>query len=179
MTFDLVLRDARLAGAAGGPIDIGICNGRIAAMAPNLPAGRHNDSAGNNLVVPGLVETHIHLDKTCILDRCTICEGSLTEAIRETARAKRAFTEDDIYQRARRTLEKAIAEFVSGPIGVNRRFAPSAHDHIKPLAIQEIDERRGLGRVVGSITIGHHIDIGIDRGEGTPDGIPLALRLLR
>ena len=61
-----------------------------------------------NTVLPGLVETHIHLDKSCIIDRCHIVEGTLQEAICETARAKAAFTEPDIETRARRTLEKAI-----------------------------------------------------------------------
>jgi cytosine deaminase len=59
-------------------------------------------------VVAGFVETHIHLDKSCILDRCTLQAGTLAEAIAEVAAAKRGFNEDDIYQRGRRTLEKAI-----------------------------------------------------------------------
>jgi cytosine deaminase len=58
-------------------------------------------------VAPGFVETHIHLDKSRISDRCTIREGTLQEAIAETARAKGAFTEEDIVARARRTLEQA------------------------------------------------------------------------
>ena len=37
-------------------------------------------------------------------------EGTLQEAIAEVAAAKRAFTEDDVYARARRTLEKAIVQ---------------------------------------------------------------------
>jgi cytosine deaminase len=60
------------------------------------------------LVLAGFVETHIHLDKSCILDRCRSQHGTLKEAIGEVAAAKRAFTEDDAYSRARRTLEKAI-----------------------------------------------------------------------
>ena len=59
-------------------------------------------------MTPGFVETHIHLDKSCILDRCQSAEGTLQEAIAQVAAAKRAFTEDDVYARARRTLEKAI-----------------------------------------------------------------------
>ena len=56
----------------------------------------------------GFVESHIHLDKACILDRCSICEGTLAEAVRETARAKAAFTEADVYTRAARVVEQAI-----------------------------------------------------------------------
>ena len=36
--------------------------------------------------------------------------GSLDAAIAAVAAAKRAFTEDDVYARARRTLEKAILQ---------------------------------------------------------------------
>jgi cytosine/creatinine deaminase len=116
LSFDFVLRNARgvpwqtgTQPERGAVTDIGIVNGLIAEIGPGLShAGPSWDACGQ-LVVPGLVETHIHLDKTCILDRCTICEGSVQEAIRETARAKLAFTQEDIYARARRTLEKAIA----------------------------------------------------------------------
>ena len=109
MPFDLILRGARLDGHAGGPVDIGIHDGRIAAIGPDLANGDGaiEDIAGHT-VLPGLVETHIHLDKSCIIDRCRIVEGTLQEAISETARAKAAFTEADIEARARRTLEKAI-----------------------------------------------------------------------
>lgn len=60
------------------------------------------------MVIPGFVETHIHLDKSCIFDRCRIHEGTREEAIREVAAAERYFTEEDIYARACKTLEKAI-----------------------------------------------------------------------
>ncbi len=107
MPADLILRQANL--GDGAPLaDIVIREGRIAAITPpGLVAGEEISLEGG-LVLPGFVETHIHLDKSCIIDRCDLREGSLAEAIRETARAKLAFSEDDIEQRARRTLEKAI-----------------------------------------------------------------------
>jgi cytosine deaminase len=108
MSFDLLLKGARLATNPGAVVDIGIANGKIAAIAPNLADAAAIEPIGGGLVVPGLVETHIHLDKSCIIDRCSIREGSLKEAIAETARAKRAFTEDDIFERAQATLERAI-----------------------------------------------------------------------
>jgi cytosine deaminase len=108
MSFNLLLKGARLATNPGEVVDIGIGNGKIAAIAPNLADAVAIEPIGGGLVVPGLVETHIHLDKSCIIDRCSIREGSLKEAIAETARAKRAFTEDDIFERAQATLERAI-----------------------------------------------------------------------
>ncbi len=62
------------------------------------------------LVLPGLIETHVHLDKACIMDRCCLVEGSLQEAISETAKAKKGFDPEDIYQRGRQTLERAILQ---------------------------------------------------------------------
>ena len=106
--MDLILRRARPSNRAEGLFDIGIERGRIAAIEPSLAAeGREVDLDGR-LVSPGLIETHIHLDKSCILDRCKAETGDLDEAIREVAAAKRKFTPEDVYARARRTLEKCI-----------------------------------------------------------------------
>lgn len=104
---DLILRQARL--AAGAPqTDILISDGLIRAIAPNLSADCEIIDLAGALVLPGFVETHIHLDKSRVIDRCDLQEGTLVEAISETARIKRAFTEVDIETRARQTLEKAI-----------------------------------------------------------------------
>lgn len=62
------------------------------------------------LILPGLVETHIHLDKACILSRCNLSAGTLQEAISQTSKAKSEFTEDDVYQRGASVLNKAIVQ---------------------------------------------------------------------
>ena len=108
--LDLVLRNARIAGRGGGAFDIGIAGGKIAEIAPAISSDAPDEDAGGRLVMPGFVETHIHLDKSCILDRCESRKGTLQEAIAQVAAAKRAFTEDDVYARGRRTLEKAIVQ---------------------------------------------------------------------
>jgi cytosine deaminase len=106
--MDLILRNARILGRNGATFDIGIERERIAAIEPKLAAeGRELDLEGR-LVSPPFIETHIHLDKSCILDRCKAEKGDLEEAIGEVTKAKRGFTPEDVYQRARRTLEKAI-----------------------------------------------------------------------
>ena len=71
---------------------------------------RHRNSSTAVVIIPGFVDTHIHLDKSCILDRCRSQHGTLEEAIAEVAAAKRVFTEDDVYKRGSRTLEKAIVQ---------------------------------------------------------------------
>jgi cytosine deaminase len=109
MTFDLILRNARIADRPEGLLDIGIKDGGFAAIEINLPRGDAPDQNLNGrLLVPGFVETHIHLDKSCLLGRCNCEKGTLEEAIGEVAKAKKGFTEEDVYARASQTLEKAI-----------------------------------------------------------------------
>lgn len=108
MTIDLVIRNVRI--EQNSPlVDIAVSNGRIAAIESNFRCEAvEQTDAGGLFAFPGFVDSHVHLDKACILDRCTICEGTLAEAIRETARAKAGFTEADVYARAARVVEKAI-----------------------------------------------------------------------
>lgn len=107
--MDLILKNAHLADSRFDvDVDIGIDNGRIAAIEPSLAAEGEEIDLGGRLVSPGFVETHIHLDKSCILDRCKAEKGDLDEAIQEVAKAKKNFTPEDVYQRAKRTLEKSI-----------------------------------------------------------------------
>jgi cytosine deaminase len=110
MAVDLILRNACIGGREPQTFDIAIADGRIADIAASVVADGPEEDLGGRLVIAGLVETHIHLDKSCILDRCQSHQGTLAEAIAEVAAAKRAFSEVDIYQRARRTLQKAILQ---------------------------------------------------------------------
>ena len=107
--MDLILRNAAITGSNSGAWrDIGIADGRVADIAPRIESsGREIDLQGR-LVVPGFIETHIHLDKACILDRCKSERGTLDEAIAQVKQAKTQFTEDDVFARASRTLEKSI-----------------------------------------------------------------------
>lgn len=106
MPLDLLLRDARL--PDGTATDIGIAAGRIAALGRSLEAAETIDCAGR-LVSPGFVETHIHLDKSCTIDRCE-CETARNphRAMERTSALKPGFTVDDVNARARDTLEKCI-----------------------------------------------------------------------
>src|ERR1700685_1478659 len=108
--MDLILRNARRIGAEHELTDIGIAGGRIAAIEPQLAAEGETIELAGRLVSPGFVETHIHLDKSCMLDRVQSQKGDLDEAIAEAAKAKRGFTPDDVHARAARTLEKAILQ---------------------------------------------------------------------
>jgi cytosine deaminase len=109
--MDLIVRDACvLQDGELRTVDIGIQGTTIAAISTALGADAPELQAAGGLVIPGMIETHIHLDKTCILDRCHIEEGTVAEAVRETAAAKRNFTVEDVYARGKRTLERCIAQ---------------------------------------------------------------------
>jgi cytosine deaminase len=110
MALDFILRHACVGAREPQTVDIGVAGGRIVAIASRIDADAPGEDIDGRLVVAGFVETHIHLDKSCILDRCNSREGTLAEAIAAVAAAKRAFTEEDIYARGRHTLEKAILQ---------------------------------------------------------------------
>jgi cytosine/creatinine deaminase len=106
--MDLILRNARVVGNESVATDVGIDKGRIAVIEPKLAAEGEALDLGGRLVTPGFIETHIHLDKSRILGRCKAEKGDLEEAIGEVARQKKLFTAEDVYARAKITLEKAI-----------------------------------------------------------------------
>ena len=109
--MDLILRNALIAGEEGNPpVDIGIEGGRIAAIEAGLIAEGEEIDLGGRLVSPGFIETHIHLDKSCLLDRCKSVKGTLEEAIGEVAKAKHDFHSEEVRDRAVRTLEKSILQ---------------------------------------------------------------------
>src|SRR4030081_1315416 len=118
MSFDTILRNGRIAGREHEPVDIAVCDGRIAAITPRSNQATQDAACDipldGKLVIPGFVETHIHLDQSCISDRCRCRTGALQEAIESVAAARLAFTEQDIYARGRRTLEKAIVQGTTG-----------------------------------------------------------------
>ncbi len=63
-TFDLVLRDGRaVVGAEVVQADIGIREGRIAAIGPRLGPGRQERSAAGRYVLPGGVDGHCHVEQ--------------------------------------------------------------------------------------------------------------------
>jgi cytosine deaminase len=110
--LDYVIRNARVPGAAhGGTIDIGFSKGKIAAAEPKLMADAPSHDAGGCLCCGGLIETHIHLDKSRIIDRCTPEPSRAKPNQMERVQAvKSGFTVEDIYNRAKVTLENCIKQ---------------------------------------------------------------------
>ena len=107
--MDLILRNATLAGGDGRSVDVGIADGKIAAIEAGLAAEGETLDLGGRLLAPGFIETHIHLDKVCIMERCRSERGDLADAIDEITKTKKEFTEDDVAARAARVLEKCVS----------------------------------------------------------------------
>jgi cytosine deaminase len=106
-TVDLLLRGAQLPDR-DDLTDIAIAAGRIVAIDGAGRPARQTVELEGRLVTPGLVESHIHLDKALLSDRLAPTAGTLAEAIRLTGEAKQAFTAEDIQDRARRVLDRAV-----------------------------------------------------------------------
>src|SRR5207253_3157289 len=103
--MDLVIRNACVEGAL---VDIAVDGGRIAAVGPKLAVTGDEFDAGGKLACGGLVESHIHLDKSRIIDRCAPQERRTLSPILSVAPLKKAMTVEDVRARAERTLEECI-----------------------------------------------------------------------
>jgi cytosine deaminase len=107
--MDTILRNARVGDDTSDHlVDIGIADGKIATIQQSLQAEGQEYDLDGRMVTGGFIESHIHLDKSCILERCKSVKGDLDEAIGEVAKAKAEFTPEDVYERGKRTLEKCI-----------------------------------------------------------------------
>ena len=108
--MDLIIRNARLAGAPPDqpPMDIGIAGGRIAAIGPRLQGDAKVYDAKGCLACAGLVETHIHIDKSRIIDRCAPQPRRTLSPVTGVAPIKHTMTLEDTYKRAERTLQECI-----------------------------------------------------------------------
>ncbi|WP_062226955.1 amidohydrolase family protein [Aureimonas frigidaquae] len=109
---DLIVRGATLPGRTRR-YDIAVTAGRIASITPHvtqpgIAADRCVEEAEGRLVMPGFVDSHVHLDKSCLMGCACGGVGGLKGAIAAVSAAKRGFTSEDVYARGARTLEKAI-----------------------------------------------------------------------
>jgi len=106
---DLIIRNARLADrSADGPLDIGVDKGRIVAIERGLNAEAEIYDAGGCLACPGLIETHIHLDKSRIIERCAPQERRELSPVKGVTPLKPSMSVEDVRMRAERTLEQCI-----------------------------------------------------------------------
>ena len=123
-SMDLVFRQARLADGAS-LMDVAIAQGRIAEMAPSLECrGATEIDAAGRVLIPGLIESHLHLEKAFVKDRKPNRSGTLQEAIAVTAALKPTFTRADIEARSRRVLRQLVG-FGSTHVRAHAEFDPA------------------------------------------------------
>lgn len=97
---------------SGRRVDIGLRDGLIAFVRPTsdkrpgLPDEPAFDGSGY-AVLPGLTETHIHLDKAFLSSRLPGPAADLRQAIEMTAALKPSYTPEDIAARSREALNRA------------------------------------------------------------------------
>ena len=106
--MDILLKNV-IVDESNEPMDIAIESGIFKKIGKNLDvtADREIDGKGK-VVIPGLVESHIHLDKALIADRLPNKSGTLQEALSATAKLKSTFTREDVQERAERALQMII-----------------------------------------------------------------------
>ena len=106
---DLIVRNARLADRSSGElIDIGVEQGRIVALEHALAGEAQVYDAKGCLACPGLIETHIHLDKSRIIDRCAPQERKTLSPVKGVSPLKQGMSVEDVHARAERTLQDCI-----------------------------------------------------------------------
>ena len=107
--MDLILRNVRLAQRPeAGAVDIGVAGGKIVAIEKGLAAEAEIYDASGRVACGGLIETHIHLDKSRIIDRAPPETGRKISPMKQVAALKSGFTVEDVRARAERTLTECI-----------------------------------------------------------------------
>ena len=107
--MDLILRNVRLAQRPeAGAVDIGVAGGKIVAIEKGLAAEAEIYDASGRVACGGLIETHIHLDKSRIIDRAPPETGRKISPMKQVAGLKSGFTVEDVRARAERTLTECI-----------------------------------------------------------------------
>ena len=107
--MDLIIREAQLRHTEGAR-DIGVSDGKIVQIAPRISQkGQQEIDAQGRLTTPTFIDPHLHLDKALISEvvRPNI-SGTLDEAIEIIWEKKKAYTVEDIVERASEVLRWGI-----------------------------------------------------------------------
>jgi len=112
--MDLIIRDARLR-HGDGLTDIGIAGGRIEVIAPRIAGAAVEElAAAGHLTTPSFVEPHIHLDKVLTAGRAREnATNVFEEAIAIMREVKRAYTVEDVADRATRVIHWLVGHGVT------------------------------------------------------------------
>lgn len=143
MTGDIVLRNARL--ASGASVDITLRDGAIHALDPVAAAGRPPETdtedgaidLGGALVLPGLIDGHLHLDKTLLGLDWVPHDGGAT--VRDRVQA-----EKDLRRRAKVPIADCAGALLGEAL---RRGTTTLRSHV------DIDEFVGLDNLEAVLAV--------------------------
>jgi len=130
---DMLIQHARLADDQDLQAIL-IRNGQIEKIANSIePEGEIDvlDAAGK-VVLPTLIESHIHPDKAFLEERKPNVSGTLEEAIKNTGVLKADYTYEDVYARAEKVIQWTLAH------GTTIMRAHPDVDHIEKLLGVEV-----------------------------------------
>lgn len=108
--LDLILRHCTLPDGRAN-VDIGVSNGRIAAVEPALAASAHEEiDADGQLVTPPFVDAHFHMDSTLSYGLPRVNDsGTLLEGIALWGELKPQLTQQALVERALAYCDWAVA----------------------------------------------------------------------
>ena len=169
--MDLVLRDVRLSDDAP-LVDIEIDDGHIREICSQSTAEADETiECAGRVVIPGLIESHMHLDKALLDKEEPNRDGTLAGAISVTGALKSRFTPDAVAARARQVIDQAI---------INGTSLIRAHPDVDPiiglLGVEVLLELRDEYRGRIDLQIVAFPQEGILKAPGTIDLMREALR---
>ncbi|SER64975.1 amidohydrolase family protein [Pseudomonas soli] len=122
--MDLIFRNVRI-DDANPLMDVAVHNGKITHIAQAITATASQEIQGNgNVLVPGFVEAHLHLEKANVMQRKANRSGTLAEAIAVTAALKPTLTRDDIRERSVQVL-RALVQAGTTHVRAHAEFDPA------------------------------------------------------
>ena len=122
MSFDLTIRNGRITTSTTTfAADIGIVDGRIAAIGPGLAPGRQDIDAAGKWVMPGGIDSHVHIEQassTGVMCADDFYSGSVSAAFGGTttvipfaAQHRGQHVPEVIADYSRRAREKAVIDY--------------------------------------------------------------------
>lgn len=130
----MLIRNGRLADDRGLQ-DILVRNGKIDEIGEKLAVESEPDiviDAEGKVILPTLIESHIHPDKAFLEERKPNESGTLEEAIKNTGELKADYTYEDILERSEKVIRWALAH------GTTIMRAHPDVDHIEKLLGVEV-----------------------------------------
>lgn len=170
--MELLLKQVRICDDAP-LVDVGVEKGRIKAIAPRIDQATETVIEGEGRVlIPGLIEAHLHLDKTLIADRDPNRSGTFAEAMAKTLKLKPTFTLEDIRDRAERTIHMLLKH------GITHLRAQAEFDPLGGFnGFKAVMEMKEKFRDVMDIQVVAFPQEGIHKSPGTEDMIHEAVKM--